>query len=167
MNYYVVETFQDAIEAVQLLSNSAKGKANFLILNQIKPSKPLISAPNLALAALDVVEVDKKYQALSEYLLQNVYLINDETDKTLNNEALAEGLVIIGKRGKFYKTANTLVGGSVGLFEGKRIGRAKNLDNLAKEIRNQEQEIKRLKEITEEHSVKLISLKALSKTVDI
>lgn len=167
MNYYVVETFQDAIEAVQLLSNSSKGKANFFILNEIKPKKALISAPNLALAALEVVEVDKKYQALSEYLLQNVYLINDESDKNLNNEALAEGLVIIGKSGNFYKTTHTLAGGSVGLFEGKRIGRAKNLENLAKEIKTLEQEINRLKEITEENSIKLSSIKASSKTVDI
>jgi chromosome segregation protein len=28
-----------------------------------------------------------------------------------------------------------MAGGSVGLFEGKRIGRAKNLENLAKEIK--------------------------------
>lgn len=167
MNYYVVQNYQDAIEAIQLLSNSSRGKANFFVLNQIKTTKRLKTIPNMAIAALDIVEVEEKYKSLAEHLLQNVYLTDDDSDKNLNDENLAEGLVLIGKSGKFYKTAYVIAGGSVGLFEGKRIGRAKNLGNLAKEIKSLNLEINRLKEITEENSIKLSSLKASSKTVEI
>nr|MBC7613718.1 chromosome segregation protein SMC [Pseudopedobacter sp.] len=167
MNHYVVENYQDAIEAIRLLSNAARGKANFFILNNIKTEESSKIDFDLGLLALSVVEVDRKYQALSQYLLQNVYLINDEQEKNLNTDALAKGLVLIGKSGKFYKTAYTLSGGSIGLFEGKRIGRAKNLDNLSKEIKTLETEIRNLKNLVEEQQIKITSLKAASKNNEI
>ncbi|MBD3749716.1 MAG: chromosome segregation protein SMC [Sphingobacteriales bacterium] len=162
MNHYVVENYQDAIEAIRLLSNAARGKANFFILNNIKSKKEQLTF-DLGVEALKVIEVDKKYQNLCEHLLQNVFLIDDEQEKNLNSDSLPEGLVLIGKSGKFHKTAYTLSGGSVGLFEGKRIGRAKNLDNLAKEIKILEQEIRQLKSRIEEQEIKVTSLKSASK----
>lgn len=168
MNHYVVESYQDAIEAIQLLSNAARGKANFFILDNITEKAILESpVPNQAIAALSVVEIDKKYKALGSHLLQNVYLINDEQEKNLDIAQVPIGMVLIGNSGKFYKTAFTLSGGSVGLFEGKRIGRAKNLDNLSKEIKSLEQEIKSLNQQIEEQSIKINSLKASSKTTEI
>ena len=168
MNYYVVENYQDAIDAIKLLSNASRGKANFFILDQIK-AKPVsnLNAPDKAIPALNVVETDKKYKVLCEHLLQNVFLISDEQDKDLNNAGLPEGLVLIGISGKFFKTNYTLSGGSVGLFEGKRIGRAKNLDNLTKEIKSLEQDIKSLSSQIEEQTAKLSSLKAASKTAEL
>ena len=167
MNHYVVENYQDAIEAIRLLSNAARGKANFLILNNIKTEESSKIDFDLGLLALSVVEVDRKYQALSQYLLQNVYIIDDDQEKNLNTDALVKGLVLIGKSGKFYKTAYTLSGGSIGLFEGKRIGRAKNLENLSKEIKTLETEIRNLKNLIEEQQIKINSLKAASKNNEI
>ena len=42
------------------------------------------------------------------------------------------------KHGKYVKGKYSLTGGSVGLFEGKKIGRAKNLEKLREEIIRQE-----------------------------
>ncbi len=86
--------------------------------------------------ALDVVDVDIYYQSLCNYLLKDVYLIDDRNEQVLNNAALPDGVVLIGKSGKFNKSKHTMAGGSVGLFAGKYIGRAKNLENLAKEIKH-------------------------------
>lgn len=166
MNHYVVENYQDAIEAIRLLSNASRGKANFFILNNIKSPKEQLTF-DIGVPALKVIEVDKKYQNLCEHLLQNVFLIDDEQEKNLNSDSLPEGLVLIGKSGKFHKTAYTLSGGSVGLFEGKRIGRAKNLDNLSKEIKSLEQEIRALKSQIEEQEIKVSSLKGTSKKDEI
>ena len=44
-------------------------------------------------------------------------------------------VVFIEKSGKIIHRAFSISGGSVGLFEGKRIGRVKNLENLAIEIK--------------------------------
>ena len=160
MNYYVVETFEDAIEAIKLLSNAAKGKANFFILDQITPKNKIkINFPEAAIEALEVIEIESKYRQLGDFLLQNVYLIPDDLEQNLNPEILVDGVVFIGKTGRFYKTSNTLTGGSVGLFEGKRIGRAKNLDNLSKSIKTLTNELITLNEFVKENSQQLLSLK--------
>ena len=44
--------------------------------------------------------------------------------------------VFLSESGKYIKKKFSLSGGSVGLFEGKRIGRAKNLEKLEKEIKD-------------------------------
>ena len=168
MNHYVVETYQDAIDAIKLLSNASRGKANFFILDRINTetfNDPL--KIDYGISALEVVETEKKYQLLSRHLLQNVFLVNDEQEKNLNAEDLPNGLVLIGNSGKFYKTNYTLSGGSVGLFEGKRIGRAKNLDNLTKSIKTLESGIRSLKAEIEEQTIKVASLKAASKNQEI
>jgi chromosome segregation protein len=167
MNHYVVQSFDDAIEAVKLLSNSARGKANFFILNNLQESYAVLQAPADTISALSVVDVDKKYQALADHLLQNVFLVDDEREGSLNNQELENGLVLIAKSGKFFKTKFLLSGGSVGLFEGKRIGRAKNLDNLNKEIKSLEQKSKKLTAEIEEQNLKLNSLKSSLKQNDL
>jgi len=53
--------------------------------------------------------------------------------------------VVLEKHGKFVKGKFSLTGGSVGLFEGKKIGRAKNLEKLWKEIESQEAVVNAIK----------------------
>lgn len=168
MNHYVVETYDDAIEAIKLLSDSSRGKANFFILNNIAEKESAsIPTPDGAVSVLTVTETDKKYRNLFNHLLHNVFLVNDDSDKDLNNENLPADVVLIGKSGKFSKTRHTLSGGSVGLFEGKRIGRAKNLENLSKEIKDLDSQIKKLKAGIEENTIKIASLKAATKAQEI
>src|SRR5690606_4789611 len=89
------------------------------------------------------------------------------SEKDLNNLPIVPGATFIGKSGKFSKTKHTLSGGSVGLFEGKRIGRAKNLENLSKEIKDLDSQIKKLKAGIDENSIKIASLKASTKAQEI
>src|SRR6185503_12968376 len=42
--------------------------------------------------------------------------------------------IFVSKNGKYCRTKHALSGGSVGLFDGKRIGRAKHLEQLGREI---------------------------------
>lgn len=168
MNHYVVETYDDAIEAIKLLSDSSRGKANFFILNNIAEKESAsIPTPDGAVSVLTVTETDKKYRNLFNHLLHNVFLVNDDSDKDLNNKNLPADVVLIGKSGKFSKTRHTLSGGSVGLFEGKRIGRAKNLENLSKEIKDLDSQIKKLKAGIDENTIKIASLKAATKAQEI
>jgi chromosome segregation protein len=53
--------------------------------------------------------------------------------------------VILEKNGKYVKGKYTLTGGSTGLFEGKKIGRAKNLEKLNEEIILQDDVVRILK----------------------
>jgi len=170
MNHYVVNNYDEAISAIRLLSNSAKGRAQFFVLDSYTSPQPSSKPEGLgagAIAALDVIDVDIYYQSLCNYLLKDVYLIDDHNEQVLNNAQLPEGIVIIGKSGKFNKSKHTMAGGSVGLFEGKRIGRAKNLENLAKEIKQFDTRVNYFKDQLQGLQNKQAALKASNKTEEL
>ncbi|MGN8069599.1 chromosome segregation protein SMC [Mucilaginibacter sp. SG564] len=169
MNHYVVESYDEAIKAINLLSTASRGRAHFFILenySETKPTEPAFENAG-AVSALKVIEVDKRYTNLCNHLLKNVYLVDDDKDQQINNAQLPEGVVLIGKSGKFNKSKYTMAGGSVGLFEGKRIGRAKNLENLAKEIKGIENQVNGLKTRVDDLQSKLAALKASTKTAEL
>ena len=167
MNHYVVETQTEAVQAIRLLNDASKGRANFFILEAI-PSiskRPLIKMESEKLiSALDIISVDDKYRPLCEMLLYNVYLLQSGEEEELNSELPSEQVVILSGSGKFSKSKTGMAGGSVGLFEGKRIGRAKNLENLAKEMKTLEAVINGLKTSVEQNTFKLSTLKSSSQS---
>lgn len=137
LNYYVVDTYQEALAGIQLLGQSAKGKANFFVLESLKDIsiQENASAESGLVSAMEVINVDYKYQKLAKHLLGNVLVINENEEIWINKENDAQK-VYLAKSGKFNRTKVSLSGGSVGLFEGKRIGRAKNLEVLEQEIKD-------------------------------
>jgi len=164
MNHYVVENYEEAIKAINLLSNSSRGRAQFFVLSNYPvqtDQKP--STIEGGIAALDVIEVEARYRPLCIHLLNGVYLVNDQTEGDINTQQLPDGAVVLGKSGKFSKSRYTMAGGSVGLFEGKRIGRAKNLENLSKEIKTLETRVAKLKCESETLQERLTVLKASGK----
>jgi chromosome segregation protein len=136
LSYYVVQNFQEAFSAVNLLNDASKGKANFFILEDFEhyePCQPVI-LPG-AIAATEVVELDSKYRKLGAYLLDKVYLIDDSKSfNTAEHLHPRQKIILLTKSGRYMRQEFSLSGGSVGLFEGKKIGRAKNLEKLQKEI---------------------------------
>jgi chromosome segregation protein len=164
MNHYVLDTQQDAIQAINLLSDSSRGRANFFVLEHV--AKPTDDAATLIsedfIPAMQVIKVDDKYKDLCLELLKNVYLLNTNDPKAIE-AALPDGnAVVLNHEGRFSKHKLGLSGGSVGLFEGKRIGRAKNLENLAKEIKDLNQKIANLQTFENEKIGQLAALKAQS-----
>ena len=130
LNYYVVNNLSEGLEAVNLLDNNKKGKANFFLLDKINEYQSITGhQPAGTIPAMDVIEVEDQYRTLAAYLLSNVFIAEDETALEDSN-----GAIVLEKTGKFVKGAYSLSGGSVGLFEGKKIGRAKNLEKLAEEL---------------------------------
>jgi chromosome segregation protein len=147
LNYYVVNNLQEGLQAVHLLDENKKGKANFFLLDKIQGHDISASDENTvhklegAVHALTVIDVEEKYNALAALLLGNVFIADSEA--ALEN---TNGFVVIEKNGKYVKGKYSLTGGSVGLFEGKKIGRAKNLEKLQEEISSQNYVVERLKE---------------------
>jgi len=132
LNYYIVEHESEAYEAINILSDASKGKANFFILDAFEKfsSSDLQMYPN-AFPATKIIEFDSKYTKLMSYILDKVYIYEGDV-KTLPS---GDDNTFISKSGKVTKRKFSLSGGSVGLFEGKKIGRAKNLEKLDKEIK--------------------------------
>jgi chromosome segregation protein len=142
MNYYVVETEIQAYQAVNLLSDSAKGKANFFVLSAFeKFQSASIQKFEKCIAALEIVEFDPKYKHLVNYILDKVYVVIDNQDDLPKDE----NAVFITQNGKVTKRKFSISGGSVGLFEGKRIGRVKNLEKLEKDIKALNQDLEEIK----------------------
>ncbi len=140
MNHYIVEEYADAVAAINALNDAGKGRANFFILEKITNTNNKYGVKAGLIAALSVIEVDEKYLPLTNLLLQNVFIAN-ETQETIFKNPENEGITILAKTGKYGRTKFTLSGGSVGLFEGKRIGRAKNLEILSREVNSIEKQI--------------------------
>ncbi|GAB2658196.1 chromosome segregation protein SMC [Flavihumibacter cheonanensis] len=148
LNYYVVNNLKEGLQAIHLLDEHKKGKANFFLLDQFGDAATNTSVPAGTLPALSVIEVDATYQSLAYHLLGNVFIAEDES--ALEN---SNGHIILEKTGKYVKGKYSIIGGSVGLFEGKKIGRAKNLEKLSEEIHSQEQVVAGIRQtIQEKHN---------------
>lgn len=131
LNYYVVNNLAEGLQAIHLLDANKKGKANFFLLDKVSDFLPasIGHKPEGTIPVMEVIEVDERYRHLAAQLLGRVFIAHDES--ALEN---SNGFVILEKHGKYVKGSYTLTGGSVGLFEGKKIGRAKNLEKLKEEI---------------------------------
>ena len=142
LNYYVVQNAEEAVAAVRLLSNAQKGKAHFFILNAFENTAFSTSGLVNARPAVDLIQVDLVYKKLFDYLLRDVLITESENlsdfDVVIARDEATEGVVILNKSGSLMKRRYSLSGGSVGLFEGKKIGRKKNLEVLEKEIKDTE-----------------------------
>ena len=132
LNYYVVNNLEEGLQAIHLLDENKKGRANFFLQDKFTGFEAG-HQPENTIPALSVVEIDSKYANLAKHLLGNVFIA--ENEEALNN---SNGAVVLEKNGKYVKGKYSLTGGSVGLFEGKKIGRAKNLEKLIEEISEQE-----------------------------
>ena len=79
LNYYVVNNLEEGLQAIHLLDNNNKGKANFFMLDKSNDLRLETHQPAHTIRAMDVIEVDDQYRKLAEYLLGNVYIAeNDE-----------------------------------------------------------------------------------------
>jgi chromosome segregation protein len=149
LNYFVVPDYQTALQAVKTLINSQKGKANFFILSSFDSYTPsLLPQANLK-PAINLVQVDKPYLKLCQFLLEEVYIVESNQQNTRlpeNNQIFLEA------NGQFTGRKHSLSGGSIGLFEGKKIGRKKNLALLEELISQKEKEEE--KEVNLMHQIK-------------
>jgi chromosome segregation protein len=141
LNYFVVADYPTALHAVDTLIKAQKGKANFFLLssfeNYIPPLLPQLSHQR----AIDLIQVDEPYIKLCNYLLEGVYMIEP-------NQSIAQlpesNLIFLHTNGQFTHRKHSLSGGSIGLFEGKKIGRKKNLVFLEESISKKEKEEERV-----------------------
>lgn len=149
LNYYIVDDVEDAAQAVHLLDSNKKGKANFFILDKFQEYSPSgHQVPEGLVPAMSVITVDEQYKPLAQHLLGHVYIADNE--HVLRDAPTVNGNVIVEKSGKMVRGKYTFGGGSVGQFEGNKIGRAKNLERLAEEIAQLQENTTRLKqEITD------------------
>ena len=163
LNHYVVRNTSEAIRAIQALNSSAKGRANFFVLDELSQvhNRVDLSLPN-SIPALQVLDIDPRYNQLANFLLGNVYIIDDSEsfDADAFSNLNASNATVLTKSGRFIRSNYSLSGGSVGLFEGKKLGRAKNLEKLSVEIKELERRSEELEERKKKFEADLSSSKS-------
>lgn len=137
LNYYIVENAAEAAEAIRLLTKAQKGKANFFLLDRIGKTGDRIPPFVDMITARQVVRVEKVYAALLDHLLHNVYISELDSHQI---PQMDDTCTVIGTSGNYISGSYTISGGSVGLFEGKKIGRKKSLEKLSASIKEYEKE---------------------------
>jgi chromosome segregation protein len=130
LNYYVVPNAAQAVKAIQLLGNNQKGRANFFLLDAFDGYLPPLTLLD-GIRAADLVECEARFRPLVDFLLQNVVVVEDTG---LSQAAPTGDTILLSRTGSFVRRKFSMTGGSVGLFEGKKIGRKKNLEVLDSEI---------------------------------
>ncbi len=138
LNYYVTENMADAQQAVQLLQSAQKGKANFFVNDSFNDFSPSIAMVSEGMRpATDLVQCDPMYRNLVSYLLDHVFILEKEE---VAKDFAEQNRTLLAKSGRFIQRRHSLSGGSVGLFEGKKIGRKKNLEILDNAIKRGEED---------------------------
>ena len=159
INYCVVDTQDDALKAITLLGEAAMGKAHFFVLEKLESFKKNDTyAPPQGLPVLELIDFDSKYETLIHHLLGNAF-IAEVPEKTSGEDQYT----VLDREGKVIHRQFSISGGSIGLFEGKRISRAKNLEKLDKEIKELNKSQDSLEKIIEELNNKIAELKQSSK----
>lgn len=159
LNYYVVDNVEAAKEAIGLLKKHNKGKANFFILDKIKNENNNKTIPAGLTPALELVHVDSQYLPVAQWLLSDVYVAENETD--YDAAALNTDITIVSKDGSHIRKSNSIGGGSIGLFEGNKIGRVKNLEQLKNDISATQSKIDTLKSAINQLHIKITGLDAI------
>jgi chromosome segregation protein len=146
LNYYWVQTMEEAQQAVHLLSESSKGRVGFFIQeslanSKIKETKP----PKGCVSAISLISCKEEHKALFHHLLKEVLVCDEQAMTQMGSEALAgqSKWVLLGKNGVLSVGNNWVSGGSIGLFQGKRIGRVLRVEELDKAIARAEKSIQR------------------------
>ncbi len=133
LNYYVVQNWDEASRAVKLLSFAQKGRANFFILSEYLDAHSPIPIDGLS-PLLNHIQIEPGYENLVQQLLQIVYVSHGSPLDVPWSASYPEDLTIIDEQAQMIRRSKQLTGGSVGLFEGKKLGRKKHLEHLEQEI---------------------------------
>lgn len=138
LNFYVVQTENEARKAISLLTENEKGKANFFVLDKLESVIPNLPPIDNAVAALAVIQFDEKYKKLAYSLFHTVYFSENDNSNDV------EGFTIALKNGEFIaRTGGNWTGGKgkENANQNSQLGRKQRLEDLNKEILTLEEEI--------------------------
>ncbi len=165
LTHYIADEELQAKQAVELLKNAGVGKANFLVLEYYDAVTPYRNPEmDSCIPAISVVETDEKYKNIIAHLLQGIYIVDDQKDIFSLQPQLKKnnGNLLIHTSGHLQLSTHQISGGSVGLFEGKRLGRQKNLEKLGIEIKKLDHDALQAKNDLQQQQQQLNQLKTNS-----
>ncbi|MEO5906398.1 MAG: chromosome segregation protein SMC, partial [Saprospiraceae bacterium] len=166
LNYYVVKSWDEASRAVKLLSFAQKGRANFFILSEYTDSPSPQQYEGLS-SLLDHIEIEKGYELLVQNLLSKVYVSHGSPLDIDWQQKFPADMTVIDEQAQMIRRARQLTGGSVGLFEGKKLGRKKHLEHLDQEILELRQAWHQLQGKVQHTQHEIASLQAVDRSTEL
>jgi chromosome segregation protein len=160
LNFYVVQTEEEARNAISLLTENEKGKANFFVLDKLENVIPNLPPIDNAVAALAVIQFEESYKKLAYSLFYNVYFSENDNSNDV------EGFTIALKNGEFVaRTGGNWTGGKgkENANQNSQLGRKQRLEELDKEIITLESEISNLENQRNEFLSQIENLQEQSK----
>ena len=94
LNHYVVNNLEEAFEAIQLLSKTQKGKANFFLLDRFTDYVAPMSMLPESQRAIELIQVDEQYRNLLSHLLENV-IVTDSDE--IAKDKIDDNIVLLSK----------------------------------------------------------------------
>ncbi len=175
MNYFVVNSRDQAVRSIKLLEQNKEGRAGFFILDEINISveNSFKSPTEIGIPLIQLVETEDLYNPLIHSLLGNTQLIKAETSNTFPNslknlfENTLEKPIFLEESGTFFTSLTQISGGSIGAFEGKKIGRTKVLKNLEHTLLEEKLKIQELKMEEEKISTSILSTRLDLKSINL
>ncbi len=144
LNHFVADSRRDAWNALQLLRNEGQGRASFFLLDALpEPSSSPADVPDGCTRATDAITCDARYRPLFDELLGHVFIASDEASADAEWTGHRK-FIVLSPEGNFLRQQYVLSGGSVGRFDGKRTGQARNLEQLQEKAGRFRQEVVRL-----------------------
>ena len=146
LNAYVVDTESDAVAAIELLNEAQQGRASFICGDRLIEMDAMSESPRMIpdgwISAINVMNVTQENEELVTALMRDVYIL----PKNQNHEVFSAGqhMTLVHEDGHLVSAGIKMTGGSIGLFDGKKIGRKQMLGSLAeqiKELREEEQQL--------------------------
>jgi len=145
-NHFIVNNVTEAYEGLSLLKSAQRGKANFFLLEDIPNTNTSAQshATDPAWTNLrSVITVDQRFDKLLDKLCENAYIVPESVFAN-NADRVDKTTVLISENGSILKRKSEMRGGSLGLFEGKKLGRKQRLEKVREQIKEKESEIKLL-----------------------
>ncbi|GAA5222119.1 chromosome segregation protein SMC [Membranihabitans marinus] len=143
LNYFVVEDFDEANVAIEVLARENKGRSGFFILNEWKTNgvQEMDSIPG-CIPVLDVIKCEEKYKSLFYALFNQSYFV---VDSSFSKKDLYHEGTFLFTDGSMHRSVGMMMGGSIGLFEGNKLGRKQQIEELSQSIDEIELELKSCK----------------------
>lgn len=138
LNYFIVHNTKEAQEAIQLLLQSKKGRAQFFILEHVVENDGNNLTP-VGIPIIDVIEAKEEFQELLSTICGNACIV-DELPKTIQKD-----VTFVKKDGTEIVRNHQMNGGALDIFENDKIGRKDNLKRLQNQKTKLQQSIVELK----------------------
>ncbi len=135
LNHFVVNTEAEVAQAVQLLADKDKGRAQFFVLDRLEQVVQADQSTFEAATALkSVVKTKSQYQVLVDHIMHGAYVAEGEMPSTI-----PAGVSLVSLDGSRIQFPARSVGGAVSQGSSK-IGRLQRLEELEKLIEEQSRE---------------------------